>query len=285
MLELSPRITYSPDNILELRKAVETDNDELQVAYSRHKEVLDGKPGIEVIEDGPETTVQVQIHKVVRTGKELNFSNPAADKLIDSLWHFTHFDYQDARDGVFSLDFWSATGATGVIYPQFQRWLNSAELSEEVARRCITAMAYPFGAEARKKAAKDFSYKTDGQNAMAGDRGFTFGVTSKRDKFGIAAYDEIGDEPIYKQGEVAWNWLDLSTIGSCACWGASWDERERVHITPETNRLYDMTPHNVDFAVQSLSLVLGAATLAYQAAKYTGTEDILANAEWREQRY
>lgn len=283
MSELSPQITYSPEGVLEVRRTLDEDIKDEVVVFSAHKERIDTLPGYEVIEEGLDTVVRVDVSKVTRSARELNFRNPSAERLIQNLRRFTGFvGYEDATDHVFSLDYWADYGSGGVIYPQFQRWLNAGGLDENIARECVNAMAYPFGAEARKQAKKDFSYKTDGESAAAGVGGFTFGVISRREDFGISTYDEMGEEPVHKYGKVAWNWVDLSTIGNCACWGAGWQERELVYIRPESNRLYEMGPHNVDFAVQSLSLVLGAATLAYEATRYSGNEDILANAEWHE---
>lgn len=283
MLEITPRLAYSPEGILELRKTADRDLEGIEAAYTKHKETIDTLPGYEVAEEDSDTVVRVEINKVIRTSKELNFKNTTAERLIHNLRFFTYFDYQDSRDGVFSLDFWANIGATGVIHPQFQRWLNANGLDEETGRRCIDAMAYPFGEEQRSRAKKEFSYYTDGQSAAAGVGGFTFGVISRRESFGIAEFNGSDETPEYRNGKVAWNWADLSTIGSCACWGVSGTDRETVYLRPDTNRLYEMNPHNVDFAVQSLSLVLGAATLAYEAAQYSGTEDILASVEWREQ--
>lgn len=280
MSEVSPRITYSPDGILELRHALNYDEQDFHNSYDQHKEELSKKTGYEVAEDGSETVIQVQVNKVVRGSRELDFTNPSADRLIQNLRSLTYFDYRESRDGVFSIEFWSEVGASGVIFPRFQRWLNAQGLDEDSSRRAINAMAYPFGAEMRKRARKEFRFRTDGENAAAGDGGFTFGIVSRSEEFGISTHDEANGEQTTKHGKVNWNWVDLSTIGNCACWGPGWQERERVYMEPGRSRLYEMGPHNVDFAVQSLSLVLGAAALAYDASQYQGNEDILEHTVW-----
>ena len=284
MPEPTPQITYSPEGILELRKTFDEETKDRSAAFSAHIEQLDSLPGYDVIEGNLGTVVSVEVGEVLHDTGEPNLQSQSAETLINNLKVFTDFvGYEDSDEHVFSLDVWHNSGAVGVIFPQFQRWLN-AVLNEDTARTCINSMAYPFGSAARKQAEKDFSYRTDGESAAAGLGGFTFGVISRREKFGISTYDETDEEPIHKEGEVAWNWVDLSTIGSCACWGVIGEERERVYIGPESSRLYEMSPHNIDFATQSLSLVLGAATLAYEAARYPGREDILASAEWAEPR-
>lgn len=284
MIEIAPRLTYSPDGILELHK---TRDEEIEYARSlgQHKEKLDSISGYEITEDEAETIVRVVIPKVIRASRELSFTNPSAARLIANLVPFTYFDYRDPRDGVFSLEFWSHLGGTGVIFPQFQRWLNNGGFDEDTARNCLSAMAYPFGQETRQGIKKNFKYESDGENAVAGPRGFYFGGVSRRQSFNITLEQEIDGVTRIRHGEVDWNWIDLTTIGSCACWGASWQERERVYISDKYRRLYEMGPHNVDFAVQSLSLTLGMGALAYAAASYEGTEDILENTTWQPEKW
>lgn len=113
---------------------------------------------------------------------------------------------------------------------------------------------------------------TDGSSAQCDS--YMFRAVSKLEPFGV--YEDASG----RRGKVAWNWIDLSTIGNCACWGVDGEKRGRIYIRDESTRLYEMGPHNVDSSVQSLSLVLGAAALAYRAAMYKGTEGILDNAEW-----
>ncbi len=282
MLEIAPRITYSPEGILELHRTV---GEDAGAIYAQHKEIVDAIPGYEVVDDGPDTTVRVEVHKVVKINTQSDWIDSSAGRLIENLSFFTHFSYKDLRDGVISLYSWTTDWApSGFIYPQLQRWLNAGGLDEDTARNCINAMAYPLGFDAQKQAKKDFSYRINEKSAGAGAGGFTFGVISKRDTFGVAEEFKTGEEYSHRVGEVEWNWINLSTIGSCACWAADWEQRKEVHISSDLNRLYKISPHNVDSAVQSLSLVLGAATLAYEAARYPGTEDILSNAKWRPPR-
>lgn len=286
MIEISPRITYSPEGVLELHKNFEARDEKVEARYSKLKDDMDTIAGCEVSEEGDETIVRVEIGEVVSHDTEPDFHSQRTKKLIENLTHFTYFGYDEVKDGVFSLEFLSDLGTSGVVYPQFQRWLNSeGSISEDVAKRCIDAMAYPLGTDQRRQAKRDFSYRTDGKSVAAGVGGFTYGILSPRDDFGVSRLAETAEGMAYENGKVSWNNLSLSTLGSCACWGASGDERDRVYIHPEvTSRLYEMQTHNVDNAEQSLSLVLGAATLAYEAAKYTGTEDILADAAWRGSR-
>jgi hypothetical protein len=277
MLEIAPRITFD-GNTLELRR----DFGDREKLEERVTEIFSRLEGYQIIEGERDTTVQVEVEKVVRPdNKEVDYFAEGAEELIRNLSVFTLFDFDEQRDGVFSLELWSNTGAKGVIYPQLQRWLNNSGVTEVVAKEAINAIALPLGEAGQKTAKKEFRFQTDGKSSMGGEGGFTFGVMSKREQFGLEKIERgDGEYPTELSGKVEWNWLDLMTIGSCACWGPAGDDREHIYITDEVVRLYEMDPHNVDSPSQSLGLVLGAASLALAASKYEGTEDILANATW-----
>lgn len=289
MSEAIPQITYSPDGLLEVRRSpyqeieyATLSTEELEQHFADHKEKVDAIKGYEIVEDGEDTVVQIDVSRVLRTHKELNFDVPTAGKLIKNIRPFLdHLGWRDDTDHVFSLNWISDMGAQGVVFPQFQKWLNAGGLDEPTAKDCIDAMAYPLGEEQRKKAKKEFNFHDFGYETASGSL-LRFSAVSRRDQFGIIFYDETGDKPETKHGSADWNWLDLTTLGSCACWGVSGQDRERMHTTPDQKMLYEMNPHNVDFAVQSVSLMLGAASLAYAAANYEGEEDLFDSVTWRE---
>lgn len=279
MREIAPRITYSPEGILELHRTVDEETRENSSFLNRRIEMVSNNPGYEVVEDGSEITVRVNIKEELGEADSY-FQNPQADKIIENLNIFTYFDYTDKRDGVFSIDSWYKNGADGKIYPQFQRWLNNGGLSDEVARECIRAMVLPFDKATKAEVEKDYTYASQSNSSVA--ESHILRVVSRREEFRISKFVLDQEIPGYRNGSVEWNWIDITTIGGCACWGPSGEERDSVMITPDFNHLYIMKPHNVDTAVQSLSLVLGMASLAYRAALYEGTEDILANATFSE---
>jgi hypothetical protein len=279
MSEITPRLTFDPEGILELRKTFSGEYEDRKLFT--HQEIVDCLPGYDVRESETDTIIRVEVERVLGAQRRDEHRTASAGLLIRNLQPFLYFDYDEGRDGFFSLDMWGEHGAIGVIFPQFQRWLNAGGLSEEAAQHCISSMALPFHTDVYDEARKDFSYRSDGVNAKAGLGGFTLGVISRRAQFGITVAEDSG----YKHGQVEWNWFDLTTIGNCACWGVDGMERTHVHFDQDASRLYEMGPHNVDIYEQSLSLTLGAAALAYFSVQYEGTEDILAHAEWRESRF
>lgn len=156
MLEISPQITYSPDGFLEIRRIIGDGVPNEAPIVSAHKERVNGLPGYEVTEDGLGTVVSVDISRVTSNPSELDFNNPSADAIIKNLKVFIGFvGYEDPLpvDNVFSIDGWGDRGSTGVIHPQYQKWLNAGGLNEETARECLNAMAYPFGKRPGKKPA------------------------------------------------------------------------------------------------------------------------------------
>lgn len=240
-------------------------------------ELLDCMPGITVEEGSQDITLHVDLERVLPQTEDTPTMNEKVGNFLSNVRSFIYFDYDDARDGVLSLAYWGDRGAGANIHDQFQRWLNVDAIDEVLGHHTLRAMAYPFNADMRDYVRKDWTYNKSLNATQVGIGGFTFGLVVRNDEFGINEYGDDGE----RYGRVMWRWLDLSTIGSCACWGVSGTERDRLLVGEGRNYLYDMQPHNVDGPVQSLSLVLGAATLAYSAAQYEGREDVLSTAEWR----
>ena len=284
MSESRPCITYSSEGILSLNKVLEGRDEEFVKLFGqRTEDTLGDLPGYSVSEGEDGFSLTIDVPQVIAPIDDESFINPKIDVLLRNIQPFVGYaGLEDSTDYLFSLDYWYEHGAGGVIFPGMQRWLNAGGLTEEVAKECIEAMALPYGSEKQDAANEEFEYRTDGESAVGGIGGFTFGVISKREDFGIEFVDTSGEERKYRAGKAPWNWINLSTIGSCACWGPSGQERERVYVGRETSRLYEMHPHNVDMPIQSLSLVLGAGVLAREASEYKGQEDILENATWRD---
>ena len=138
-------------------------------------------------------------------------------------------------------------------------------------------MALVYDQETQDDAQEDFIYEQSAGDQVA--MGGLFRIVSRSEEFRFSSIEDTGEEGIVRNGKVRWNWIDISTIGSCACWGPAGEERSRMLLHSPITRLYNMDPHNVDFAMQSLSLVLGMAVLADEASRYEGEEDIFADAE------
>lgn len=282
-LELAPRFTYSPDGILELRR--QFDGLDYTGRLFDIRELLDCTPGYSVHEEAVDSVVQVEVDRVLKTDDHISLDSENAMVLLNNLSLFLYFDYEEKRDGIVCLDFWSKHGAEAIIFPHFQRWLNARGLDENASRNCIKAMAYPLGKRAQKEALKEFRFFTDNSHSGTGLNGLSLGVISVKEKFEVSRFEENDGSFRSENGSVFWNNVTLNTLGSCACWGVSGEERSHLLITSDTTRLYEMSPHNVDYAGQSVSLALGIGSLAYDATRYTGEEDIFEGVDWKPGRW
>ena len=143
-------------------------------------------------------------------------------------------------------------------------------------------MAQPFGDDFVNKSKGQFNYMPDlGDDSEVASTGIgNFRLVVRREEFHVDKREETPHATSTREGKVNWRWLDMTTFGDCACWGVVWEERAHMIVVPTTLRLYEMTPHNIDSARQSLSLMLGLGALVHYAAKYEGREDIFADAEW-----
>ena len=211
-----------------------------------------------------------------------NRGDPDISAFLRQLNSILPFHPEDSVDRVYSLDFLHELGATGVINHHFQRWLNAGGLTEDVARHSAIAMTLPFGNDITGRAKKGFDYFGDDNGQMA--TAYSSRIVAANEEFKLWKSEDTEDAHVEQAGKVVWRNLNISTLGDCACWGATGEEREHVRAQPPTKRLYEMTPHNVDYARASLSLVLGIGALTYHATQYDGQEDVLAHVEWGEPR-
>lgn len=284
MTELSPRVTYSPDGILELRR---TFTEDASVEY-RERVIgrVASRPGYLLQQEGEDLHLSVELAAVIDVHGDIDpRTKDKADviALIENLAGFGDVEYEDHRDGVASLDMWTEHGATGVIRPQFQRWLMAGGLDEDTSRAAIRAMALPFGDEMSRTLLHGFRFVNDGDSIGAMTSNW-LQVAQYRDSFTISRSIEKDTTVEYSNGTVLWPYIDFTTMGNCACWGNSGTERE-AHISSERGtRLYTLSPHNIDRAVESLSVVLGLGALAYKAKQYDGTEDIFEGVRWHDTR-
>ena len=264
--------TYTPELI---GKAVEERRE--------HLAHLDEENGISVEEEGMIASVSVEVRR--RFGKSFNFFETDDSEITDFLTEINNIvpAYPlDSVDRVLGLRYISELGSEGIVNQHFQRWLNTQSVTEEVAMQCVGAMSMPFGRSEEKKAKKELNFRSG--DGFAQVNGFTYKLNIANSEFGICKSEDTEEGHTETEGKVAWSWLHITTLGSCACWGVPGDDREHVHIRPETKALYEMEPHNVDSARQSLSLILGVGALAHHAALYKGTEDIFAKTEWDQPR-
>ncbi len=283
MPEIRPQILYTPEGNLEIVPEF-GDTPEESSAYERCLEAMENDWGAVVTGGGENQHIEVSIEIERTLGRYFTISPDKLEKLgkfLQAVNRLIPYHPEDDVDRVFSLDILGHFGAQGVVNHQFQRWLNATGISEEVARKCLLTMAMPFGKDQVRKANKGFKYFGHSADAISFGLGLPGGDFRH---FGLHRYEETDTGFVAQNGEVEWSWVDLSTLGSCACWGVNGDKRTRLDIDLRTSRLYEMEPHNVDFAHQSLSLLLGAAVLANEAVSYEGREDVFASAGWGQER-
>jgi len=290
MSETRSQFTYSPEGILDITTGLDEEfggdtTPEIVTAMTKHRqehlESLNSEPGITVEEANGIANIKVEIAKRF----DDNFNNQGGSDITDFLSHLYQIlpmYPQDLIDRVVSLEFLGERGATGVINQHFQRWLNVQGITEDVARHSVLAMASPFGKDKIQQAKKDFRYSSGdwGENTNS----WHFTVNANKEKFGVVNTEDTPEAHLEIEGEVEWRWVNMKTLGDCACWGVAGEDRMRLRTRLDTRKLYEMHPHNVDYARQSLSLVLGMGALTYYAAQYKGNEDIFAETRWKEPR-
>ena len=269
MSEPSPQFTYSPEGVLKVTVNYDSRLGDRQVIGV---EGLGEYNGAEINEDIDSTSIEIDVQRAIGS----NFNNAGDERILEFLSHLSAalpYRIKDSSDRVATLDTITNRGTFAGVYPHFQRWLNQG-LDEEAGTECVLALATPFGKSMTDKAAKTM------QDLGNGFRGFAFGVGLHPDRFRIFPEEPLDKGTPSKMGEVTWQWLDIQTLGDCACWGVNGDNRESIYLTPGDARLYEMSPHNVDFARQHLSQILGLGALAYRASQYEGKEDIFAETVW-----
>jgi hypothetical protein len=278
MSEIYPALVYTPENQLQISNKAEYDGT-LRANFAQQAYRLAGTPGYTFIETEAGITLNVDVADVLSVGDEIDLDEPTATRLIRNIADLFEPD-DTAADQVFDLDFLWDTALDGATYTHFQRWLNAGELNQESALRAMRAMAMPLGRRAIKMVNSGFRHAQPPNSYREGNNGpYSFGITTPADNFRLVVADPeaAGDT---RHGNVTWNWLNMSTLGDCACWGVTGEKREYLYLTEGSSRLYSMTTHNLDTPGQTLGLLLGIASLAYEASRYQGREDIFANVEW-----
>jgi hypothetical protein len=293
MIELRPQLTFSPEGVLQIVTGLDEHypsdriEPEIDAKIVQHKlgqaEAIGEGEGVEISEEDGIATISVDIEKRFDFRRDSDYSSDDVDVFLSQLSDVLPFHPIDGIDRVFGLEYLGPNGASGVIYNHFQRFLNSNAITEDTLRHAAIAMTLPFGSDITRRVRQGL--KTFNFEDTLGADGFSSSVHVVPDRFGLFKREQTEEQYSEVTGSVPWRWLNISTLGSCACWGAAGDDRERgVTVEEPSLRLYEMSPHNVDVARQSLSLMLGVGTLAYYAAQYKGNEDIYANATWNESR-
>lgn len=284
MSEIHPQITYDDEGVFGFRRTEYAEPEKT----SRQEAVLeefDKKYDIEIskTDAGDWITLSLKDELEPYFGF-LNAEHQAIEGFIGDVRQITGlFNERDGTDRVLGFELWDKHGARVAVYDQFQRFINSnVSRSEETFRSVLEAMAMPFGQEIAKKYLDEFEYRGDYEASA----GLAFYIKAFNDRFEYTEFQQTQDEQIERTGRVKWNWVNIATLGNCACMGVDAGGRGDLYRDENNpSRLYNIEPHNVDFSRQSLSLVLGHARLADEATKYPGREDNFSDTEWVEERH
>ena len=280
MSELVPQFTYSPEGVFNIRTTmlpgIPDDNSGRRQEWHVDRLVEDFGADASIAD----TLLTIDVDIAESLGQYFNNSgDPDIENFLRIVDKILPLFPQDQIDRVVGLENLWGRNANGIVYPRFQAYLNEVGLDENATKEGIAAMALPFGKDMVMEANKDFKVYAN----TAQGRSFRFALID--DDFGLTRLEETEETVIVSTGEASWNWLDISTLGDCACWGAVWTEREDVVVEDGSKRLYEMSVHNIDFARQALSLVLGIGSLTLHAASFDGDSDIFRDVDWkREER-
>ncbi len=277
---IDPQFSYSPDGILRIVPIFE---DDLSVASQQLAQIerLEDHWRAEIVEN--EDDIVSLSFDVQSTLGPFDFDGSNQRRIgsfLDALRLLLPYEHEGFTDRVFCFDLLGDIGLSGVVYPQFQRWLDHGGVDERTARRALTAMAEPYGEDAVDAAQRELTHE---DNHWQGSW-FSLGVVSESmRRFGLDDVYRLKEKIITtRQGEVDWTWIQLQTLGEQASLFVDADDRAHVELDNNGSALYKMTSNNVFDPRQSLSLALGMGALAYEAAQYPGREDVLADARWGE---
>ena len=294
---IRPQFVYTPEGTLDFTTRLDdvyypgdTSEETLKrmaEAKTRELDDIEAFDGVNLEEkDDSVVTVSVEVERLL-AGLAPNEYERAA-QLIFSINNLLTYYPQDLVDRVVGIDVMTDRGSNVVVNQHFQNWMQSPNsFNEEVARKAIEAMALPFASNRelttgfKRDMRTRYRYYSDDSNYFAGFSAM-FGISLRQTTFRISRIGRSREEG-EKYGEVEWFWPNISTFGNCACWGVDGAEREHTTIDDATRRLYEMTPHNVDYSIQALSHLMALGVLSYEASLYKGEEDVFDRVEWRQE--
>lgn len=279
MPELFPVVTLDVSDMLVVQTDFELidsrpDKSWIRTLAERSLEIASKTPGVSVTQDQARATTHIDINRFLDPDAsiiEQDAASKAVLSLIDPLVT-PHHILDDERDGV--VEFTDLTFGHGIrIHRHFQGWLNAGGVDREVAERCMEVMAIPFGRNALDDVRENTHIDVSGNVLTTGARLFAGRLSCQPANVGL-----VSDS---KRGTGRWSLLTLQTSGDCACLGPDGSNMNNIRIKPNTPGLYDLVDHNIDRSTAWLSLVLGLAALADEAAAFEAEQDIFADVTWR----
>ena len=279
MSDVVPQFTYSPEGLFEV-SILPHEQDGPDTIQSRSLGAMEASPGAEISTAGS-GLVRVTVDVEAALGRSFNKQGePDLVRFLAAFKGLTHCYPDDGVDRIVGLEVMTDMGAKVSVYVHLQRYLNAQGMDEETGRDIIMAMAQPSGHDYVRKSVRDFAY-TRIHNGDSVASGYDDFVSARTDNFDLHDAEEKETEFLEKAGRVKWRKPDFTAHGDCSCLGVNSNNR-RHSLLSSAPRLYELSPHNVDTARQSLALVLGLGALSYHAAMYEGQEDVFTHAEWGE---
>lgn len=289
MSEISPQFTFSPDGVFSFERGQpeiivdtsdpdalpEMDSD-LETQRDRLHDWLEELPDIKIDDNGPTQTYNIPVAETF--GPEIAANDSAKiEELVIAASVLLPQQPPTGPEQVLSAQGISFNRVDLAAHIQFQRWLNYKPLSDREMLRCIKAMAIAYGREAEAEA--DFDHRENDELVLAEGAGFK--VRSQLENFGFLRYFENNGSTYQVAGEDQWDSLDLKLPGNGVV-GIGVDGLNKTGILRSQNstRLYTMKSYNVQQAREALSLLLGMGSLAYNAERYLGREDVFEDVEW-----
>lgn len=245
---------------------------------------ISDKPGMQVFAgDDSHTYLSTNVHDHLAQFFNIRRDERLGEYLYD-LGALLPYHLADGIDHVFTIDWVTPYGLDGLLFPHMQRWLQDGGLAEGVAVEAVNTMALPFDADVQRRVQESIKYKSNATGQ--GIEAFCMRIASTDDTFSVMREQdpkqdetELGSSS-QQYGEVTWRNLSLETLGSCACWGVEGMDKDDPPLL-RFDHLYQMGPHNIDMARQSVSHILGMAVLSRHATTHEGREDVYADAVWQ----
>jgi hypothetical protein len=285
-----PQLVYTPEGSLDFKSALTDryrypDRDEEdylpQIVQAREEalEVATTLPGVQVAVDDGEVIVSTFTEEFLHGVDPANFER--VGQLLAVFNRLATYKATDGVERIVGFDAISDRGSQATINYQFQRWQNSPDcLTEVVGKRAHEALLLPFESDFQKRELKDFRFRKYDDGYYAGSS-IMIGVGIKKETFKITRLSR--EHKTSEYGEVDWFFPNISTLGNCACFGVDGMDRGDLLLQDgESKGLYEMHPHNVDYALQAFSQLLALGVLTYEASRYYGDEDIFEGIEWRQ---
>lgn len=242
-------------------------------------EILTDIPGVHAVSEEDKTVIWTEPRRLFAGST----SAETQERFLSCLSYILPTYPEDGLDYVVGLEVACHRGVKGVImsaYDQYQRWLESGKLGDEVLRRALAASLLPLRPElSQAELERSFQYRADGEteHATIGGGSRQVGLSVIRGEFNEFGYlSESGDpDGPWQQTEDVYL-LRHVEIRSSAEDSFGVLPAVRQHFMPSSPWLYDMQsgvgcmPHPREIG----GYLLAMGILADEASRYSGGRSI-----------